>query len=486
MSENGDGAGSPTNGRKIVRVGILAPIAKLDPREAVDNVSNFILGQIFEPPYAVTAGETAVQPVLFSEPLRHEGGRRYSAAVRAGVTFSDGTPLTADLAVRSLKRSAVLSPKAAIASSGDRVVFTLTSVNPRFELTLTQSNCAIVLDKDGTQFGTGPFMFEERPLLRTLQMTSPMRLIRNPLWHGKTKIDEAQFIVRPADPDGSPRELIESFRRNEIDLTAALIVADLTRANLTSAVPALQPGNSTGILFFNTEHRSLSRSDVRKAIALAIDVQDIAQRSYERNPVAFIARSLLPPMMGRPTGLPYMNREEAKRILTAAGAARPPRLTLLVPWAPRQYLPKPLAAAQAIRTHLAEVGITVELRETGTGEEFLADLTGGNFDLALAGWIADNPDPADFFEALLWSKMTQGDHQANPSRWKHAGTDAALAAFREEPTDAHRNELERIVREEAPLLPLIYGQSVVSHTRKVRGVSVSSTGIVPLAGISMT
>ena len=34
-------------------------------------------------------------------------------------------------------------------------------------------------------------------------------------------------------------------------------------------------------------------------------------------------------------------------------------------------------------------------------------------------------------------------------------------------------------------MPLIYGQSVVSHSRKVRGVSLSSTGIVPLAGISM-
>ncbi len=485
MGENGDGVSSSASGRKIVRVGILAPIAKLDPREAVDNVSNLILGQIFEPPYAGTAGETTVHPVLFSEPLRHEGGQRYSAAVRSGVMFSDGTPLTAELTVRSLKRSAVLTTKAAITVSGDRVVFTLASVNPRFELTLTQSNCAIVLEKDGTLYGTGAFMFEGKPTLRTLQTTSPLRLVRNPLWRGKAKIDEAQFIVRPADPDGSPRELIESFRRGEIDLTAALLVADLTRYSLTSVVPALQPGNSTGILFFNTEHRVLSRADVRRAVALAIDVQDVAQRSYDKNPVAFIARSLLPPMMGRPTGLPHMNREESKRLLAAAGADRPSRLSLLIPWGPRQYLPKPMAVAQAIRAHLAEVGITVDLRETGNGDEFFADLTRGNFDLALAGWIADNPDPADFFEALLWSKMTEGDNQANPSRWKHPPTDAALAAFREAPTEENRKELERIIREEAPLLPLIYGQSAVSHSRKVRGVSVSSTGIVPLADVSV-
>jgi ABC-type oligopeptide transport system substrate-binding subunit len=145
-----------------------------------------------------------------------------------------------------------------------------------------------------------------------------------------------------------------------------------------------------------------------------------------------------------------------------------------------------MPVAQTIRAHLAEVGITVDLRETGTGEDFLADLTRGNFDLALAGWIADNPDPADFFEALLWSKMTEGENQANPSRWKHPATDAALATFREAPTEENRKELERLVRDEAPLLPLIYGQSVVSHSRKVRGVTLSSTGIVPLAGVSVT
>ncbi len=482
---NGDGGNSSASSRKIVRVGILSPIGKLDPREALDNVSNLILGQIFEPAYAVTVGETTVQPVLFSEPLRHEGGRRYSAAVRSGVVFSDGTPLTAELTARSLNRSAVLTTKAAIAVQGDRIVFTLASVNPRFELTLTQSNCAIVMEKGGTLYGTGPFMFEGRPALRELQTTSPLRLVRNPLWRGNAKVDEVQFIVRPCDPDGSPRELIESFRRGEIDLTAALTVADLTRGSLTSVVPTLQPGNSTGILFFNTERRILSRAGVRRAIALAIDVQDIAQRSYDKNPVAFIARSLLPPMMGRPTGLPYMSRVEAKRLMAAAGADRPSRLSLLIPWAPRQYLPKPMAVAQAIRAHLAEIDIVVDLRETGTGEEFFADLTRGNFDLALAGWIADNPDPADFFEALLWSKMTEGDNQANPSRWKHPATDAALAAFREAPTEENRKELERLIREEVPLLPLIYGQSVVSHSRKVRGVSLSSTGIVPLAGVSV-
>src|SRR5687767_1115955 len=45
---------------KIVRVGILSAIGKIDPREAVDNISGMILGQVFEAPYAIAAGQTNV------------------------------------------------------------------------------------------------------------------------------------------------------------------------------------------------------------------------------------------------------------------------------------------------------------------------------------------------------------------------------------------------------------------------------------------
>jgi len=41
------------------------------------------------------------------------------------------------------------------------------------------------------------------------------------------------------------------------------------------------------------------------------------------------------------------------------------------------------------------------------------------------------------------------------------------------------------VREEAPLVPLIYGQSIVVHSRKVRNVSASATGVLSLAGVTM-
>ena len=468
---------------KTVRVGILSAIGKIDPREAVDNISGMILGQIFEAPYAIAAGETAVTPVLF-EPLRSEGRLQLSAAIRPGVKFSDGTPLTADVAARSLRGAKVLASKATVEARGERVWFTLSAPNPRFDLTLTQGNCAIVLDRGTQLLGTGPFQFDQRPNLRVLQRARSIRLVRNPHHHDPSSVDELHFLVCPADGDGTPRQLLEALRNGEVDLTTAITMAELTAQQISGFAPSLQPGNSTGILFFNTERRVLVSAEVRRAISLALDLHEIAARSFDKNPAAFIAPNLLPPMMGRATGTVSTDRDAARRVLDASGV-KPNRLSLLVPWAPRPYMPKPLPVAQAIQRQIGEIGIAVDLLETRTSEEFFNDLVRGNYDLALAGWIADTPDPADFFEALLWSKMAEGENHSNHSRWKNAAADAALMRFREQPTEENKREIHRMVREEAPLVPLIYGQSVVVHSRKIRNVAVTATGVVSLARVTV-
>ena len=479
-----DAAPASTATKKIVRAGILSAIAKIDPRDAVDNISGMVLGQVFEAPYALPAGESNVRPQIL-EPLRPEGPLQYSAAVRTGIRFSDGTPVTADLVVRSLRDTRFLASKAIVRVQGDRVWFTLTSPNPRFDLTLTQGNCAIVLQQGNQLLGTGPFMFDQKPNLRALQNAKTITLVRNPHHHGATAVDEVQFVVCPAEADGSPRALLEALRQGQVDITNAVTMAELTSSQIPGVTASLQPGNSTGILFFNTERRVLADPSVRRAIALAMDVNEIAAASFDKNPMAFVAASILPPMMGRSVGVPTTDREESKRLLAKANGAKPSRLTLLVPWAPRPYMPKPLPVAHAIQRQLAEVGIAIDLIKPTTSDDFFNDLIRGNYDLALAGWIADTPDPADFYEALLWSKMCEGENHSNHSRWKHPLMDAALGQFRDLPTEENKREINRLVRDEAPLLPLIYGQSVVVHSRKMRNVSASATGVLSLAGVTV-
>lgn len=479
-----DSAAVATAAAKVVRVGMLSAISKLDPRESADSISDLVLGQVFETPYAIAAGDAQVRPVLF-EPLRAEGRLQFSAAVRPGSKFSDGTPLTAELAARSLRGAKILANKATVEAKGDRVWFTLSSPNPRFDLTLTQNNTAIVLDRGIQLLGTGAYMFDHRPNLRLLQAAKSFRLTRNPHHAHGNGADEVEFRIYPAADDGTPHALVEAIRHGEVDLTTSLAMTDVTANHLSGVAPSPQPGNSTGFLVFNCERRVLADATVRRALALALDLHELAARSYDKNPAAFVAANLLPPMMGRATGITTTNRDEARRLLDAV-PVKPARLTMLVPWAPRPYFPKPMPVAHAVQRQLADVGIVVELRETKTSDEFFGDLTRGNYDLALAGWIADTPDPADFFEALLWSKMCgYENHHSNHSRWKNAAMDAALARFREQPTEEHKREIHRLIREEAPLVPLIYGQSLVVHSRKMRNVSMSATGILTLSGVTV-
>ena len=223
---------SVTSVVKTVRVGVGSALSKLDPRESADHVSSLVLAQIFETPYVATEGGSGAVPCLFeSLKLESVDGLQYSAAVRPGIRFSEGTPLTADIAARALRSASVLAKRATVEVRGDRVWFTLAARNPRFELTLAQSGCSLVLDK-GLQFhGTGPFMFEQRPNLRLLQNATSIRLVRNPQFQGHALVDEVEFVVLPADADGTPRKMMDGSRlfslgwRPQVDMQTGVQLA---------------------------------------------------------------------------------------------------------------------------------------------------------------------------------------------------------------------------------------------------------------------
>jgi ABC-type transport system substrate-binding protein len=477
---------APSPSSTILRAGVLGPPSELDPRKAADYVSGLILDQIFETPYLSVVGQSAVQPQLF-EPLRGEStnGLVHSAALRPGILFSDGTPLTPELAARSLRLSEALTGKVSVTARGERIWFELSAPNPRFDLMLTHGSCSIVLDKGLQLLGTGPFMFDHRPNLRLMQKEPRTRLILNPHYRGKTRLQELEFHVLPPEADGTPRALVEALRSGAIDVTTALSATDLAVWQIQGVAPITRPSISTGLLFLNTEHRLLKSSAARKGVAAAIDVLDIAAVAYGRNPAAFIATNVLPPAMSRSGSVPRTNPIDAARFIEEAGL-RGERLRLLIPWGPRPYLPKPLSIAQSIQKQLGNAGVLVTLIETASPESYFADLTAGRFELALGGWIGDTLDPADYFEALLSSHAIGSASLANCSRGRQRSTDEMLGRFRVEPSDANRRAIEHLIADEVPFLPLIYGQASALHARRVHDVMLTATGSMSLAGVTIT
>ena len=417
---------------KTLHVGVLTPVSNLNPREAQDFGSALAVQQIFETPYAqpATAG-LPPEPLLFQERLRQEmstdGATTYSAAVRPGIHFSDGTPLTAQHVAGSLLKADTLREQADVEVKGDRVWFRLKRPNARFDLVLARRFAGITRDAGGTLIGTGPYITAPGATLER------MKLVRNPFAHKIAKIDEVVFQVYPPDAGGRPEALIAALEAGEVDFTNVLSREDIMR--LKNVRRWTEPGSSTAILYMNTERPGLDDARVRRAIALSIDRLEIAKMFYS-SATAFAASSLLAPMLGRGSDGLTVDPNRAKALLATPGVRKPDRLSLLVIFGPRPYLPNPRKVGEHIAAQIEKLGIRVDLVPTATVKEYYGKVQRGEYDLALAGWITDTLDPVDFLEATLGSDSIPIPQHAtvvgaNLSRWNNKETDDLLARLRQ-------------------------------------------------------
>lgn len=480
----------PADRKRSLRVGLVTSIQSIDPRYAGEIGTATVLAQIFEPPYYFPANASRPEPRLFAEPLREEPAARlqthYSASILSGVRFSNGAPLTAEIAARSLSRAPANQGRARFEAKGDRVHIHLNEPNARYDFVLSQTDCGIALEAGGKLHGTGPFVFDERCDPAKVTESPRIGLTKNGEFRGSSPIHDIEFTVYAPESDGTPHRLIQAIRDGTVDFTTALTMEQVTRDQLP-ILPSLHPGDSTGILYFNTEQAALGGKLVRRALASALSLEKIVAQAFERNPVAFVAMSLLPPSMGKHRAMITPSRSQAEELFKRPDVGKPASLRLVVPWAPRPYIPKPAAVALEISRQLAEVGIRVDLIETRDIREFFAILGHGEWDLALAGWVADNPDPADFLEALLSKRniSSGGDFRPNISRYRSDAMEEALRTFRENPTDASRKAIFDLLLEDMPLLPLIHAPAVSVHSRRVRQTPIPATGVPLFADFVM-
>jgi ABC-type transport system substrate-binding protein len=467
--------------KKVLRVGLIAPVQSLDPRKTQDFGSVLVLAQVYQQPFSPQPGDQPPAPLLFSEPLRVEpGGRLCSAAVRSDVRFSDGTPLTARHVAESLASTDVVRRVAEVEAREERVVFHLRRPDARFDLTLSQSYCAVILERDGQLLGTGPFMVAEP------ESPEVMRLVRNPHFERRVALDELRFSVYPASIEEGAAALVRAVEAGEVDFTSFLSREEVGR--ISGARKWFLPGNSTAVLYFNAENPFLARADTRRALAQAIDRLEVTRTCYS-NALAFVASSLLPPMMGSFTDGQAAGAEHRRELPADAGAPAE-RLRMLLVWGPRPYLPNPRRAALVIAQGVGELGVELEIVPTGSPREYSERVTRGDYDLLLSGWIADTADPVDFLEANLSSESIPAPgaspvNRANRSRWRSREMDEALRQYRQDRSDLPRQRILELLREEVPLLPLMYGPAVVVHSWKVIGFEPSPLGLADFSRVDL-
>ncbi len=244
----------------------------------------------------------------------------------------------------------------------------------------------------------------------------------------------------------------------------------------------LEPGSGTAILYFNTERAGLSDARVRRALALAVDRAEVARISYH-NPMAFTATGLLPPMMGTwRDGIAHDPKRALGLLSQVEEDRRPHRLSLLLIYGPRPYLPHPRAVADHLVERFATLDVEVTVHQAESMERYFHEAARGDYDLALSGWVADSTDPADFLDAILSPTSIPSPSRrivfdGNLARWSTSGSGEALQRFRQQPSEANKARLLDLLRDEMPLLPLMYGPTIYVYSPRFQNFRPSPLGI---------
>ncbi len=469
--------------QKVLRVGFTSEIRHIDLVTANDTESMFVLKQALETPFDVAPGKTDVETVLFKGPLEKvsQDASAFRGTVREDIVFSDGQPLTAQGIADALAGVPWMAQRATVEASGDQVLFRLKQPDSRFDIALSHGSCSIGRRVGSQVLGTGPFQ------IAPLHQPHEVRLFRNPHYREAVALDEIIFRVYPADAQGRPTALLRAMEAGDVDFTTVVRRDD--SAELRRVRKSFRPGGSTGILFFNTQSDRLRDAPVRQALAHAINRMNITETCYD-NALAFTASSPLPRNLGSANDDLHFNLRKSAAILEDHQLKLPSRLRLLVIWGPRTYLPQPTAVASEIQRQLRPLGVQVELVMTTSSSEFFQAAIDGDFDAVLAGWSADTLDSCDFLESILlsdrvptWKNLSVS---ANHSRYQNPAMDQALARYRAERNLGDLEEIIRLLSEDAPLLPLMYGSMATLMSYRIKNFQPCSLPVFSLANLDLT
>src|SRR5262245_63435653 len=88
----------------VLRVGLPAVPAAIEPGAALEGPEVLVVRQVFDTLVRYAEGSSELEPGLAVAWQPSRDGLTWSFRLREGVTFHDGTPLTAPLVVQSLER----------------------------------------------------------------------------------------------------------------------------------------------------------------------------------------------------------------------------------------------------------------------------------------------------------------------------------------------------------------------------------------------
>ena len=371
---------------------------QLDPHTTTSSFAFTVLENVYDT-LVQPGDDLTMEPALAESWETSDDLLTWTFTLREGVTFHDGSELTADDVVASYER---------IAEEGDNA-FRLDAVdefNALDELTVE-----LVLNRPAPNLleqigpfkgmaiapaaaieagtlgdepvGTGPFQFVSFTPGDSVEIEA-----YGDYWGEGPFLDGVEFRVIP--DEGVKLTNLQTGEVDWIDSVPPEQVEQL--ADVDDLVLGQVAGNDYWYLALNHDREPFDDPQVRQAIAFAIDIDIITEAA--RFEAATPNETAIPE-----TSFWYHDYapfghdpEQAQALLDDAGVSG-----LSIDLMVTNEFPETVTAAQVLESQLGEVGIDVQIR-TEDFSTWLADQGEGEFDAFALGWLG-NIDPDDFYYA---------------------------------------------------------------------------------------
>lgn len=423
--------------------------------------------------------EATIVPSLAERWDIAEDGLRYVFRLREGVSWSDGTPLTAHDVVYGVKRNLDRErPGVSVAmlfalenaqdyfrgrsddldavgvrALDDRTIeFRLVAPAPYFFSMVNRPDAGPqpkhAIERHGDEWarpgklvGSGAFMLAE---------ASGERVVLE----RRSESQRRRGNVRRVELVGaSVTELRESYGHGTIEMAAPRVTYDSEELVAVAAEDvSLEPAAYLFFLVIDHSHPDLARLDVRRALAHAIDRVEL-QASLPHRLVAAAGGVVPPALQGHtPEIVPGYDPDLARQLL---GRAPPTSVISLA-------IPEGLVIEEAV----SAVG---EMWERELGIEIVRVKSESTAAIFFSGWFPGYPDPEYYLRLLLHSEA-----QDNDGGFRHAPFDELIERARTE-TDGHRrlelfHAADRMaVAEQVAVIPLAYGRNIFVVKPWVKG-----------------
>ncbi|NWJ95223.1 MAG: hypothetical protein HXX20_05510 [Chloroflexi bacterium] len=487
----------------------------LDPANLTDHSSLLIVRQLYETLFQFKPGLMGVQQAAFVRSVTYsEDELTYAIKLLRGIRFSDGKPLDANAIKFNFERWS----KEGVYHKGDfqtwRTYFggfpgdvidsvqaSSDGITVRIQLKRKMASLFQILampqfglvspsafDENGyfaRPVGSGPYI-AERPVRGDLHYvvlkSNPYYTEERPSTVQHPLLSPLVVLVLRPNQDG-----LSEIRRGTISATDKIRPEDVPEARKDPSLNLVyrDPLN-IAFLSLNQSRPPFNQLEVRQAFAYAIDVRTLVSKYY--NGLGEPAALFLPPAVYASVAAePYpYDPERAKQLLDSAGYAGGagfPTLDLWVLPVPRSYYPDPSKIAQAIRGDLANIGLTVNIRNDKEWPNFIEDRNQGKLTLFMNGWQGSNGDPDEFLGYFFGQTRTEDSYEnVTLQELIKKGQETSDLLNRRQ---IYREAQEMIANDFA-VIPLAYVRSPVALRSDLRDYVPHPSGIESWSGVSFS